>query len=59
MRVNPVRLTDAEVRASLSQIKHDIKMQAQVITDQVNRKNVKRENPPVRSMTDRLRFHGD
>ena len=42
MRVNPVRLTDAEVRASLSQIKHDIKMQAQAMNAQVNRQDIQR-----------------
>ncbi|XP_015054953.1 uncharacterized protein LOC107001401 [Solanum pennellii] len=32
-----------------------ITMQAQAMTAQVNRQNVERENPPVRSMADRLR----
>ena len=55
MPVNPARLTDAEVRASLAQMAPAITIQAQAMTAQVNRENVQRENPPVRSMADRLR----
>ena len=55
MPLNPSRLTDAKVRASLAQMEKDITMQARAMTDQVNRQNVKRENPPVRSMAYRLR----
>ena len=55
MPVNPVGLTDAEVRTSLAQMAQAITMQAQVMTAQVNRQDVQRENPPVRSMADRLR----
>nr|XP_010319974.1 uncharacterized protein LOC104647095 [Solanum lycopersicum] len=55
MLVNPARLTDAEVRASLAHMAQAITMQAQAMTAQVNRQNVQRENPPVRSMADRLR----
>ena len=40
MPVNPARLTDAEVRSSLTQIAHAITMQAQAMTAQVNRQNV-------------------
>ena len=55
MPVNPAGLTDAEVRASLAQMAQAITMQAQAMTAQVNRQDVLRENPPVRSMADRLR----
>ena len=55
MPVNPARLTDAEVRASLAQMAPAITIQAQAMTAQVNRENVQRENPPVRSMPERLR----
>ena len=55
MPVNPAGLTDAEVRASLAQMAHAITMQSLAMTAQVNRQNVQRENPPVRSMADRLR----
>ena len=54
MLVNPAGLTDPEVRASLAQIAQTITLQAQAITDQVNRQNVQRENPPIRTMADRL-----
>ena len=50
MPVNPAGLTDAEVRASLSQMVQAIALQAQAMTAQVNRQNVQRENPLVRSM---------
>ena len=40
MPVNPAGLTDAEVRASLAQMAQAITVQAQVMTDQVKRKNV-------------------
>ena len=36
MLVNPARLTDAEVRASLAQMAQAITMQAQAMTAQVN-----------------------
>ena len=52
MPVNPARLTDAEVRASLAHMEQAITMQAKAMTDQVNRQNVQRENPLVRSMAD-------
>ena len=55
MPVNPTGLTNAEVRAYLAQIAQDITMQAQSMTDQVDRQNVQRKNPPVCSMVDRLR----
>ena len=55
MPVNHVGLTDAEVWASLDQMALTITMQAQAMTAQVNRKNVLRENTPVRIMADRLR----
>ncbi|WP_353824369.1 hypothetical protein, partial [Acinetobacter baumannii] len=55
MPVNPVWLTDAEVRASLTQIVQAITMQSQAMTVKINRHNVHRENPPVRSMTNMLR----
>ena len=55
MPVNPAGLTDAEVRASLAQMAQAITMQAQAMTAQVNRHDVLRENPLVRSMADRLR----
>ena len=48
MPFNLVGLTDAEVRASLTQM-------AQTMTVQVNRQYVQRENPPVRSIADKLR----
>ena len=48
-------LTDVEVRASLAKMTHAITMQAQDIIIQVNRKNVQRENPPVRNMADKQR----
>ena len=48
-------LTDAEIRASLDQMAHDITMQSQAMTDQVNQQNVQWENPHVRSMADRLK----
>nr|XP_010313176.1 uncharacterized protein LOC104644722 [Solanum lycopersicum] len=54
MLVNPAGLTDPEVRASLAQIAQTITLQAQAITDQVNRQNVQRENPPIRTMADRV-----
>ena len=37
MPVNPARLTDAEVRASLAQMAHAITMQSLAMTAQVNR----------------------
>ncbi|XP_069150531.1 uncharacterized protein [Solanum lycopersicum] len=55
MPVNPAGLTDAEVRASLAQMAQAITMQAQAMTAQVNRQDVLRENPPARSIADRLR----
>ncbi|XP_069152666.1 uncharacterized protein [Solanum lycopersicum] len=55
MPVNPAGMTDAEVRASLDQMAQAITMQAQAMTAQVNRQDVLRENPPVRSIADRLR----
>ena len=55
MLVNPSGLTDDEVRASLAKMSYVITMQAQSMTDQLNRHNVQRENPPIRSMADRLR----
>ena len=55
MPVNLAGLTDAEVRASLAQMAQAITMQAQAMTAQVNRQDVLRENPPARSITDRLR----
>ena len=55
MPINPAGLTDAEVRASLAQMAQAITMQAQAMTAQVNRQDVLRENPPVRSIADRLR----
>ncbi|XP_069155274.1 uncharacterized protein [Solanum lycopersicum] len=55
MPVNPAGLTDAEVRASLAQMAQAITMQAQAMTAQVNRQDVLRENPPVRSIANRLR----
>ena len=51
----PAELTDAEVRASLAQMAQAITMQAQAMTTQVNQHDVQRENPPVRSMANRLR----
>ena len=45
MLVNSTGLTDVEVRASVAQMAHAITMQPQVMTYQVNRKNVLRENP--------------
>ena len=50
MLVNPAGLTDAEVRAYLAQMAQAITMQAQAMTAQVNRQDVQRENPAVRSM---------
>ena len=44
MPVNPARLTDAEVRASLAQIAHTITMQHQALTAHFNRQDVKREH---------------
>ncbi|XP_015087001.1 uncharacterized protein LOC107030123 [Solanum pennellii] len=55
MPINPSGLTYAEVRAYLAQMEQAITIQAQAMTDQVNRQNVQRENPPVRTMADRLR----
>ena len=55
MPINPTGLTDAEVRASLAHMAHAITMQAQAMTAQVNRQDVHKENPPVRSMANRLR----
>ena len=52
--VNLTGLNDAEVRESLAQMAKDITMQDHAMTDQVNRKNVQRENPPVCNMADRL-----
>ncbi|XP_069144095.1 uncharacterized protein [Solanum lycopersicum] len=54
MPVNPTGLTNAEVRPSLAQMAQAITMQAQAMTAQVNRQDVKRENPLVRSMADKL-----
>ena len=54
MMVNPTWLTDVEVRAYLAHMLKDIAMHAQSM-NQVNRKNVQRENPPVRRWADRLR----
>ena len=53
MLVNPAGSNDVEVRKSLSKMAHAITMHAQDMTFQVNRLNVQRENPPVRSMADR------
>ena len=53
--VNPARLTDDEVRASLAQIAQTITMQAQTMTAQVNREDVQRENLPVRNMAEMVR----
>ena len=53
--VNPAGLTDMEVRAYLAQMAQTITMQAQAMSDHVNRHNIQRENPLVRSMADRLR----
>ena len=55
MPLNLVELTDVEVRSSLAQMENTITMQAQAMTAQVNRQNVQRQNPPARSMADRLR----
>ena len=52
MPVNPARMNDAEVRASLAHMAQDNRMQAQAMTTHVNRQNVQRENPPIRSMAD-------
>ena len=54
MSVNPAGLTDAEVRASLAHMAHAITMQAQAMNAQFNWQDVQRENPPVRSMAERL-----
>ena len=54
MPVNPARLTDVEVRASLDQIAQAITMGAQYMTALVNRQDVRRKNAPVCSMADRL-----
>ena len=53
--VNPAGLTDAEVRASISQMAQAITMQAHAMTDQVNQQNIQRENLPVRRIDKRLR----
>ena len=53
--VNPAGLTDAEVWESLAQMAQAITMQAQAMNSKVNRQNFERENPPQRSMADRLR----
>ena len=55
MLVNPARLTDDEVGASLAQMAQAITMQALGMADQVNWQNVQRENPPVHNMAYRLR----
>ena len=55
MPVNPARLIDVVVRASLDQMEQAITMQAHAMTAQVNRQDVQRENPPARTMADRLR----
>ena len=55
MPVNPAGLTDALVKASLAHMAQAITMQAQDMTSQLNRQNAQRENPPVRTMADRLR----
>ncbi|XP_069152694.1 uncharacterized protein [Solanum lycopersicum] len=55
MLVNPVGLTDAEVRASLAQMEQAVTMQDQDMTAQVNQQDVQRENPSVLNMVDRLR----
>ena len=43
MLVNPAGLTDAEVRASLSQMAQTITMQHQALTAQVRRQDVQKE----------------
>ena len=52
--VNPAGLTNAYVRASLAQMENVITMQAQAMTDQVNRYNVQRENPTACSIADKV-----
>ena len=54
MPVNPAGLTDTEARASLDQMAQANTMKEQAMTAQVNRHDVEMENPPVRSMADRL-----
>ena len=55
MPVNPSRLNDAEVRASLNQMAHAITIKAQSMTELVNQQNFQRENSSVYTMADRLR----
>ena len=55
MPVNPAGLTDAEVTTFVAHMAHVITMQAQTMTDEVNRQNFQNLNQPVCSMTDRLR----
>ncbi|XP_015077987.1 uncharacterized protein LOC107021790 [Solanum pennellii] len=55
MPVNPVGLTNVEVRAYLAKMEQAITMKAQTMTNQVNRQNVQRENPLIHSMADMLK----
>ena len=55
MPINPPSLTDAEVRASLNKMAQAITMDTQDLNALVNRKDVQRNNPLVRSKADSLR----
>lgn len=54
MPVNLSGLTDAEFRESLAKMAQSITMQANSMTNNLNRHNVQRENPPISNMVDRL-----
>ena len=56
MPVNPVWLTDAEVRASLAQMTQAIMMLAKAMTAKVNWQDIQGDNPAIRSMDDSLRY---
>ena len=55
MPVDPTGLNDAEVRSSLDKMAQSITMDAKDMTALVNRKDVQRNNPLVRSKADSLR----
>ncbi|TMX04605.1 hypothetical protein EJD97_006812, partial [Solanum chilense] len=54
--VNPIALTDEEVRESLVQIAQAITTQAQAITTQATKEGAPRENPHASTMATRLRY---
>ena len=53
--INPVGLTDGEVRTTLVQMAQDITLQAQAMTAQSEQQDVPKKNPPSSTMASRLR----